>query len=157
MRRNSLHLIYLAANIVSIIETISVLNREGLLSITAVQKIEVDIVKFGVARRSNSINLYEIKEISCNFAVTEWYLHLADRRSGLDLTMMEYQHDRRMWDLVYSGILHSVAAGAKLDEVTIKKLELDQVPELYNPKGTAEDHEDSADEQPTWARRVDRP
>lgn len=147
MRRNSLHLIYLAANIVSIIETISVLNREGLLSITAVQKIEVDIVKFGVARRSNSINLYEIKEISCNFAVTEWYLHLADRRSGLDLTMMEYQHDRRMWDLVYSGILHSVAAGAKLD----------QVPELYNPKGTAEDHEDSADEQPTWARRVDRP
>lgn len=117
-----------------------------------------DVVRFGLARRNRFVRLYELKQIACTWATSGWHLQLMDGKRGVDLPLMDYQHDRRMWDLIYNGILHSVAAGAKLDEITIKQLELNQVPELYNPTGTAEGQEDRAvDPRPTWARPVDRP
>ncbi|GAA3564826.1 hypothetical protein GCM10022222_55720 [Amycolatopsis ultiminotia] len=42
----------------------------------------------------------------------------------------ELQRDRRIWDLVYNGILHSVASGAQVGNQAIGILQLDKTPAL---------------------------
>lgn len=117
-----------------------------------------EIVKFRVVRRKVYVHLYELKEIRCEFAFSGWHLQLTDQRGkGTDVPLIDYQQDRRIWALIYNGILHSAAAGAMMDDVTIKKLELDQVPELYNPTGAETADSQPVDDQPGVVKRVDRP
>lgn len=122
-----------------------------------------DVVKFGIRRRSTVIKLYDLKKITAEFGATEFYLKLSDGKNSLDLTFLEFHYDRRIWDLVYNGILHSVAAGAQLNNIALERLELDQVPQLRDPTGhgsdvddedSVDDGDDAAGAAPDWARRV---
>jgi hypothetical protein len=40
------------------------------------------------------------------------------------------QRDRRIWDLVYNGVLHSVAGGAQATQQAIGVLKLNDTPAL---------------------------
>ncbi|MPY96832.1 MAG: hypothetical protein GEU97_02335 [Actinophytocola sp.] len=83
-------------------------------------------VRFGARRKQGFIKLYELREIEVSTGGVSLYLRLADDTHGIDLALREWQCDRRMWDLVYNGILHSAAAGALVNRNARELLELDQ-------------------------------
>ncbi|MQA07407.1 MAG: hypothetical protein GEU98_02430 [Pseudonocardiaceae bacterium] len=93
-------------------------------------------VRFGVTTRRKYVNLYELRNITVTVGgAGALFLELADDSNDIYLARHEWQSDRRMWDLVYNGILHSVAAGAKVDGNARGMLELDHVRELRYPEG----------------------
>lgn len=95
-------------------------------------------VRFGVRRKTTVIRFYELREIKADFAGVTWWLTLMGDEGGIHLALHEWQYDRRMWDLVYNGILHSVAAGAECPKLTRQLLELDHIEELRFPEGARE-------------------
>lgn len=99
---------------------------------------KIDKVRFGLTRRSGYIKLYELKNIDASAVSIEFYIELADDQVSVDLPLVEWQSDRRMWDLVYNGILHSVAAGANITKLARQILELDFIDELRFPNGPGE-------------------
>lgn len=70
----------------------------------------------GLRKRSGPVlNLYQLIRIRTSVAAGSRYLDLTDStgyRRGM--TFVEWQTDQRIWDLVYNGILHSVADGADI-------------------------------------------
>lgn len=93
---------------------------------------QCQIVRFGVTIRRKHLNLYQLRKISATTGPAALYLELADEDDSIDLARTYWQFDRRIWDLVYNGILHSVAAGAEVDRNARGFLELDRVPELQH-------------------------
>lgn len=83
-------------------------------------------VRFGLIRKRGFIKLYELREIEVSTGGVSLYLRLADGSHGIDLALNEWQSDRRMWDLIYNGIRHSSAAGARVNRNAQGLLELDQ-------------------------------
>lgn len=57
-------------------------------------------------------------------------LELYDKDVGIARSFQELQQDRRIWNLVYNGILHSVANGATVSKQAIGILQLHNTPAL---------------------------
>ncbi len=100
--------------------------------------LQLDKFRFGIHTKSGFVKLYELREVHVMTGGVTFYLELADDTWSIDRALHEWQHDRRLWDLVYNGILHSVAAGAEVDRNARALLELDHVAELRHPEGVRE-------------------
>lgn len=96
---------------------------------------QAEIIRFGVTIRKRTLDLYELRNIKVTTGPAAVYLELEDDTNFVDFARVYWQSDRRIWDLVYNGILHSVAAGAEVDRNARGLLELDHVPELRYPHG----------------------
>lgn len=79
----------------------------------------------GLFGRKKFIDLYDLRKIDVTPGVVTYELLLADANDSIGLPLSEWQCDRRMWDLVYNGILHSAAQGAKVNPSARVVLELD--------------------------------
>ncbi|WP_297547275.1 hypothetical protein [Amycolatopsis sp.] len=89
----------------------------------------VERVRWGVRKRG-WVDLYELKRIDASFGGTTFHLWLFDKDLGFSRSFQELQQDRRIWDLVYNGILHSVAGGAEPSKQAIGILKLNETPAL---------------------------
>lgn len=89
----------------------------------------VESTRFGRKKRT-WVDLYSLVSVDAMFAGGGFHLTLEDQSSGVGSTFPDVQADRRMWDLIYNGILHSVADGAKISTMSIGVLELDKTPAL---------------------------
>lgn len=93
-----------------------------------------DWVKTENARRNSKnivLRFYELVEVGGSVAVGRIYLRLRDRDdNAMDMLLTQWQRDQRIWDLVYNGILHSVADGAKVDKGVDKTLRFDDSPAM---------------------------
>lgn len=79
-------------------------------------------------RRSQLVHLYDLVQVSIDPGRTQ-KLTLADAHGNvISLPVFQYQHDRRIWALIYNGILYSYANGANADPATVKLLEIDKTP-----------------------------
>ena len=78
--------------------------------------------------RTSYLKLYELTEVTCSANGGAPELYLSDGEHAMRRRIDELQPDRRTWDLVYNGILHSVAAGAEVDAVSAALLHLDEAP-----------------------------
>lgn len=76
--------------------------------------------------KGGQIHTYEITEIKAEEGgTTGIHLDIIDLRGNeLYLHRNDLQHDRRIWDLFYNGVIHSTANGAAVDELAQKMLEL---------------------------------
>lgn len=82
------------------------------------------------------LDLYDLKTVTVSFMGTNYYLKLEDRRGeNYDITLFELERKPRIWDLVYNGILHSVAHGdVKTNDMARSKLHLDSAtPSKHRP------------------------
>jgi hypothetical protein len=91
--------------------------------------LQVDHVRWGVHRRM-WVDLYELKKIDASYGGTTFHLWLYDKDIGLSRSFEELQRERRIWDLVYNGILHSVANGAQVSKQAIGILKLNETSAL---------------------------
>ncbi|WP_233573668.1 hypothetical protein [Amycolatopsis panacis] len=89
----------------------------------------VERSRWGVKKRL-WVDLYELKKIDVSYGGTTFHLFLYDKDLGLSRSFEELQRDRRIWDLIYNGILHSVAAGAQVSPQAIGVLKLNETPAL---------------------------
>ncbi|MQA10357.1 MAG: hypothetical protein GEU98_17735 [Pseudonocardiaceae bacterium] len=89
-----------------------------------------EYIRPGRRTRSSFVKLYELSEIVGSSGTGTLFLGLDDGERGLNLTTDDWKQDRRIWDLVYNGILHSVANGAEINKLAIQMLHLDQTPAL---------------------------
>ncbi|OLT40689.1 hypothetical protein BJF85_06100 [Saccharomonospora sp. CUA-673] len=102
---------------------------------------QLHTITFGVTRRRQVIDLYELHTVSGDVVAGGAGLSLTlesgsgENAGHIRLVQHEWQGDRRLWDLVYNGILHSVAAGASVNPNARGMLELALVPELRYPDG----------------------
>src|SRR5699024_8759270 len=80
------------------------------------------------------------------------YLELADDSSFIELARVEWQPDRRIWDPVYNGILHSVADGATTNHNARGFLQLDSdtTTTLDRPAGNREIDLTRLDDVDVW-------
>lgn len=83
-------------------------------------------------RRTDSghIGLYELIQIEGSTSPTGHFLRIEDEHVSSERQIDEWQGDRRIWDLIYNGILHSVANGASINRHAIQLLEIDKTPAL---------------------------
>jgi hypothetical protein len=89
----------------------------------------VERARWGVKKRL-WVDLYELKKIDVSYGGTTFHLFLYDKDLGLSRSFEELQRDRRIWDLIYNGILHSVAAGAQVSPQAIGVLKLNETSAL---------------------------
>ncbi|WP_275294958.1 hypothetical protein [Amycolatopsis sp. La24] len=89
----------------------------------------VERTRWGVKSRA-WIDTYELTKIDAAYGGTTFHLWLYDKDMGLTRSSEELQRDRRIWDLVYNGILHSVANGAQVSNQAIGILQLGKTPAL---------------------------
>lgn len=75
-------------------------------------------------RRRESVRLYELSRIEAGRAQAPVRLLLADADRALLFRLDELQPDRAAWDLIFNGILHSVAGGARIDDAALRLLHL---------------------------------
>lgn len=95
-----------------------------------------ELHRWGTVRKRAVVKLYELRKITGRVGTYgAAYLEVEDDRYGIDRAIHEWQVDRRMWDLIYNGILHSVAAGARINTTAWMLLELDSVDGLKYPTG----------------------
>lgn len=86
-------------------------------------------MRWGVHKRM-WVDLYELKRVHAHYGGTTFHLELSDKDIGFARSFQELQQDQRIWDLVYNGILHSVANGATVSKQAIGILQLDKTPAL---------------------------
>lgn len=91
--------------------------------------LQVDRVRWGKHKRM-WVDLYELTRVHATYGGTTFHLELYDKDIGLARSFEELQQDRRIWDLVYNGILHSVANGATVSKQAIGILQLNKTPAL---------------------------
>ncbi|RZS36999.1 hypothetical protein EV193_106234 [Herbihabitans rhizosphaerae] len=75
------------------------------------------------------VKLYELRHIDA-FGGVLFHLRLWDDERGIERSFEELQLDRRMWDLIYNGIVHSAAKGAEVTKMATGLLQLHDVPGL---------------------------
>lgn len=81
--------------------------------------------------RSNFIKTYELMKVAGSYAGGSYDLYLEDIDGrGMHIFRYELQPDRKTWDLVYNGLLHSVANGAETDKISNWLLGLEDTPAL---------------------------
>jgi len=65
-----------------------------------------------LARRKTWVKTYELVKVTCRTNHGDPELRLVDSDGrGVEVAISDLQGDRRIWDLTYNGILHSVIAG----------------------------------------------
>lgn len=89
----------------------------------------VERSRWGVKSRA-WVDIYELTRIDAAYGGTTFHLWLYDKDMGITRSSEELQRDRRIWDLVYNGILHSVAGGAQVSPQAIGILQLNKTPAL---------------------------
>ncbi|MPZ00783.1 MAG: hypothetical protein GEU97_22980 [Actinophytocola sp.] len=83
--------------------------------------------RFGYKRGSHVIDLYDLVKVEVvTGGVAQLYLTLYGPERGIHMALHEWQRERRMWDLVYNGILHSVAKAAKVNKMARAVLEINR-------------------------------
>lgn len=81
--------------------------------------------------RLNYVKLYELVKVTGSYAGASFQLYLEDADGrGMYRTLNQLQPDRKTWDLIYNGILHSVANGADTDKISNDLLGLHNTPVL---------------------------
>ncbi len=81
--------------------------------------------------RSNHLKIYELTRIEGYFAGGMLHIRFEDHEGrGADRQVGDLQRDRRIWDLFYNGLLHSVANGAEINRTAVELLKLDETPAL---------------------------
>jgi hypothetical protein len=84
------------------------------------------------APRDGHINTYELVSVTASGSGASLYLKLEDADGNILFRMRHaLQQNRQIWDLLYNGILHSVANGAETDTLAIGILKLDETPALH--------------------------
>ncbi|MGH3516495.1 MAG: hypothetical protein ACRDQ7_03585 [Haloechinothrix sp.] len=91
--------------------------------------LQITRIRWGVTK-SNNVKLYELQKVDAFFGGTNLFLYLWDGERAIERSFEELQTDRRIWDLIYNGILHSVANGAEVTKQAVGILELNHVPGL---------------------------
>ncbi|MBE9376553.1 hypothetical protein IQ251_19050 [Saccharopolyspora sp. HNM0983] len=72
------------------------------------------------------VRTYELAEVKVSGTMGSGDLEMRDEHGGyVLLSLLEIQYNRDLWDLVYNGIVHSVASGAGANARTMSKLHLD--------------------------------
>ena len=89
----------------------------------------VERSRWGIKKRV-WLDLYNLTKIDASYGGTTFHLWLYGKGGGFSRSTQELQMDRRIWDLVYNGILHSVASGAQVSNQAIGILQLDKTPAL---------------------------
>ncbi|MBN9741002.1 hypothetical protein DMP23_07740 [Amycolatopsis sp. A1MSW2902] len=89
----------------------------------------VERSRWGIKKRV-WLDLYNLTKIDASYGGTTFHLWLYNREGGFSRSSHELQLDRRIWDLVYNGILHSVANGAQVSNQAIGILQLGKTPAL---------------------------
>lgn len=115
---------------------------------------QLQAVRFAVTRKRGFIKLYELREIEVTTGGVSLYMRLADDTHGIDLALNEWQYDRRMWDLVYNGIVHSAAKGATVNRNAAGLLELEQADSQANTSSTPGTRADTTTRQVTPSRHA---
>ncbi|MBK1784430.1 hypothetical protein [Prauserella cavernicola] len=82
-------------------------------------------------KRTNYVKVYELTKIRISYGGGDLHLAIYDNERGMDRTYSEWHRDRRIWDLVYNGIVHSVANGADIRPRDIGALQLRNNPALH--------------------------
>lgn len=103
-----------------------------------VASVGVDWLQFGRPRRwyrrreaRRGVLLYQLITVRVHLAGEEPRLTVSDSHgNSVECDLMDAQSDRRGWDLVYNGIVHSVAAGAVITPTTADVLGLRDHPAL---------------------------
>lgn len=90
----------------------------------------------GRRTKSGVVKLYELRRIEGSAGTADYFLKIYDGDTASELSLTEWQCDRRLWDLVYNGILHSIAKGAHANEFAIELLHLKHYPALGLSKNT---------------------
>ncbi|MQA07932.1 MAG: hypothetical protein GEU98_05125 [Pseudonocardiaceae bacterium] len=91
--------------------------------------VQAQRTRWGITRK-HYITLYDLTEIEASYGGPTFHLHLRNAERGFSRSFEELQRDRRIWDLVYNGILYSVANGAKTNNQTAGILQLNETPAL---------------------------
>ncbi|MDV6011011.1 hypothetical protein [Haloechinothrix sp. LS1_15] len=86
--------------------------------------LQVQRVRLGVTR-GVFVKLYELTKIDVGVAGPNDFLRLWDGERYLERSFIELQKDRRVWDLLYNGILHSMVNGAEVTNSARRQLQLD--------------------------------
>lgn len=79
--------------------------------------------------RGGHFRMYDLVTVECSAVGVTQYIHLVDIDGAtvyrpIDAMMM----DRRIYDLLFNGIIHSVANGAQTNRTAVELLKLDQTP-----------------------------
>ncbi|WP_216207018.1 hypothetical protein [Amycolatopsis aidingensis] len=81
--------------------------------------------------RAGHVKFYDLVSITASGSGITIYLRLEDTEGNVLYRMPHaLQQNRHIWDLLYNGILHSVANGAEIDNLAIKALRLDETQAL---------------------------
>ncbi|HVW43697.1 MAG TPA: hypothetical protein VHC18_20345 [Amycolatopsis sp.] len=85
--------------------------------------------------RVRIVKTYELTEITVRGTAAGGYnIELRDRNGGEADTALDFLYENHdLWDLVYNGIRHSVAAGAATTPLTRRKLRLDSTGAIQEP------------------------
>ncbi|MBE9376554.1 hypothetical protein IQ251_19055 [Saccharopolyspora sp. HNM0983] len=76
-------------------------------------------------RSETYVRLYELSEVAVHGTAGSWNLELKDKHDGwAQVSLREVQYNRDLWDLVYNGIVYSVANGASAGTQTRNVLHL---------------------------------
>ena len=69
--------------------------------------------------RKHWVNTYELTRINLrSYGSNQPALVLADQEHAVEIPLGVLQYERKVWDYVYLGMLHSAASGAELDRST---------------------------------------
>lgn len=114
--------------------------------------VQLHQITFGITRRHRVVDLYSLEKIEADVVAggAGLALTLQSARGTIRLVTHDWQADRRVWDLVYNGILHSVAAGAEVNANARGMLELSRVPELRYPDGPRRIHVSELSDVHVW-------
>lgn len=83
----------------------------------------------------STVSLYDLTKVDIDINIGEAPLRLESPTGALTIPFEEWQGTRLMWDLVYNGIVHSVANGARISDRAWKWLELDDIQGLAEAAG----------------------
>ncbi|WP_211323112.1 hypothetical protein [Amycolatopsis palatopharyngis] len=99
--------------------------------------------------RSGYLKIYELTTVEGYFAGGMLHLRIEDLDGHwLDRQVGDLQRDRRIWDLFYNGLLHSVANGAEINRVAVDLLSLNETPALRLRDRRPEASQDCTSNQP---------
>lgn len=81
--------------------------------------------------RGTFLRIYRLTKIEGYGAGAVLYVRIVDEDGrGIDRTRTELHPDRRIWDLMYNGIQHSIANGCEINSLAIQMLHLENSPAL---------------------------
>lgn len=81
--------------------------------------------------RGTFLKIYRLTKIEGYGAGPVLYVRIVDEDGrGIDRTRTELHPDRRIWDLMYNGIQHSIANGCEINSLAIQMLHLESSPAL---------------------------